>query len=405
MRATIGRTTDTEATDTEATDTEATGIYDRRVRNDPYVIDVPDAVLDDLRARIRNTRWPQPAPGAPWSQGTDLAYLRDLLAYWADGFDWRARERELNGYDHRMVEVDGAPVHVVHHRAPGGGRPALVLTHGWPSTFLELLPLVDRLGDAYDLVVPSLPGYAFSPRPPRVGVDRAYVARLWHRLMRGLGYDRYGAAGGDFGAGVATHMALQQPDRVIGIHLSTPEMEPYTGPGAPPPTAEEQAYLDDVARWDVTERGYSAIQSTRPQTLGYGLTDSPAGLAAWVLEKWRLWSDSGGDLDRRFGRDFLLAMLTIWWATGSITTSTRDYFDNRWRDAPEIGPDDFVRVPTAMAVFDHAFAYEGTVPRTWYERLYAVRRWTAFPRGGHFAAAEEPDRLADDIRAFFRELS
>ena len=234
----------------------------------------------------------------------------------------------------------------------------LVLTHGWPSTFVELLPLVDRLGDRFDLVVPSLPGYAFSQRPPRTGVDRAFVARLWHQLMQGLGYERYGAYGGDFGAGVATHMALSQPDRMIGIHLSTAEMWPYTGPGAPPLSMEEQAYVDHVARWDETERGYSAVQSTRPQTLGYGLNDSPAGLAAWVLDKWRSWSDSGGDLDARFGRDALLTMLTVWWATGSITSSMRDYYDNRWHGTP-IGATDFVAVPTAMAVFANEFVPEG----------------------------------------------
>ena len=238
------------------------------------------------------------------------------------------------------------------------GRVPLVLTHGWPSTFVELLSLVDRLGDRFDLVVPSLPGYAFSQRPPHAGVDRAFVARLWHRLMQGLGYERYGAHGGDFGAGVATYMALSQPDRVIGIHLSTPEMWPYTGPGAPPLSLEEQAYVDHVARWEETERGYSAVQSTRPQTLGYGLNDSPAGLAAWVLDKWRSWSDSGGDLDARFGRDALLTMLTIWWATGSITSSMRDYYDNRWHGTP-IGPSDFVAVPTAMAVFANEFVPEG----------------------------------------------
>jgi pimeloyl-ACP methyl ester carboxylesterase len=369
------------------------------VRIDPFTVHVPDAELDDLRERITRTRWPQPAPGAPWSQGVELDYLRDLLAYWADGFDWRARECELNRYQHRVAEVDGVQIHFVHHRAPGGGTP-LILTHGWPSTFAELLGLVDRLGDRFDLVVPSLPGYAFSRRPPRVGVDRRYVAGLWHQLMQGLGYERYGAHGGDFGAGVTTYMALLQPARMIGIHLSTLEMWPYTGPGAPALTAQEQAYVDHVARWEQTERGYSAVQSTRPQTLGYALTDSPAGLAAWVLDKWRSWSDSGGDLDATFGRDALLTMLTIWWATGSITTSMRDYYDNRWH-SKQIGPGDRVPVPTAMALFANEFVPEGAPPRSWYERLYEVRRWTAFPRGGHFAAAEQPDLLAGDIAAFF----
>lgn len=365
----------------------------------PFAVAVPDEVLDDLRDRIRRTRWPDPAPGQPWSQGVDLDYLRDLLAYWADGYDWREHERRLNRFEHRMAEVDGVRLHFVHHRGSGDGPP-LVLTHGWPSTFVELLGLIDRLGDRFDLVVPSLPGYAFSQRPAQVGVDRAYVARLWHGLMQGLGYERYGAHGGDFGAGVATHMALADPDRMVGIHLSTFEMWPYTGPGSPPLSPEEQAYVDHVARWDETERGYSAVQSTRPQTLGYALNDSPAGLAAWVVDKWRSWSDSAGDLDARFGRDALLTMLTLWWVSGSITTSMRDYVDNRWHTAP-LGPADVVQVPTAMAVFAHEFVPEGKPPRSWYERLYRIERWTEFPRGGHFAAAEEPDLLAGDIAAFF----
>jgi pimeloyl-ACP methyl ester carboxylesterase len=367
------------------------------MRTQPYAIEVPDAVLDDLVERIRRTRWPDPAPGEPWSQGTDLGYLRDLLAYWSDGFDWRSQERRLNRYEHRTADVDGVRIHFVHHRS--GGTP-LVLTHGWPSTFVELLPLVDRLGDRFDLVVPALPGYPFSERPPRAGVDRAYVARLWHQLMQGLGYERYGAHGGDFGAGVATYMALAQPHRMLGIHLSTAELAPYTGPGTPSLTPAEQSYVDHLDRWDATERGYSAVQSTRPQTLGYGLTDSPAGLAAWILEKWRSWSDSGGDLDTRFGRDFLLTMLTVWWASGSITSSMRDYYDNRWHAAP-IGPDLYADVPTAMAVFANEFVPEGEPPRSWYERLYRIERWTVFPRGGHFAAAEEPDLLATGIAAFF----
>lgn len=365
----------------------------------PFRIHVDDDVLDDLDRRLRAARWPDPAPGEPWSQGTDLDYLRALAAYWLDGFDWRREEARLNGYEQFVAEVDGVEIHYVHARS---GKPPLVLTHGWPSTFAEMLPLVDRLRDDFDLVVPSLPGYAFSSRPPHVGVDRTFTAGLWHRLMQGLGYSSYGACGGDFGAGVATAMALTEPDRMTGIHLSTPEVSPYLGPGSAPLTAEERAYLDHVARWDETERGYSAIQSTRPQTLGYALNDSPVGLAAWLVEKWRAWSDSGGDVDAHLGRDHLLTTITLYWATGSITSSMRDYVDNRFHGRP-IGPDDHVRVPTAMAVFAHEFVPEGEPPRSLMERLYDVTRWTVFPRGGHFAAAEEPDLLADDIRAHFRE--
>jgi pimeloyl-ACP methyl ester carboxylesterase len=363
----------------------------------PFDIHVEERVLDDLRRRLRDTRWPDPAPGAPWEQGTDLDYLRDLVHYWIEEFDWRAQEARLNSYEQFMSEVDGVRVHLAHRRS---GKPPLVLTHGWPSTFAEMLPLVDRLADDFDLVVPSLPGYGFSSRPAQVGVDRFRVARLWHGLMQGLGYERYGATGGDFGAGVATSMALTEPDRITGIHLSTSELTPYLGPGSPALTRDEQAYVDHVARWDETERGYSAIQSTRPQTLGYGLTDSPVGLAAWLVEKWRAWSDSGGDLDAHIGRDALLTTITLYWVTGSITSSMRDYYDNRWHGSG-IGPADRVRVPTAIAVFANEFVPEGVPPRSYYERLYDIHRWSVFPRGGHFAAAEVPDLLAADIRAFF----
>jgi pimeloyl-ACP methyl ester carboxylesterase len=366
----------------------------------PFEVHVAQPVLDDLRSRLLATRWPDPAPGPAWSQGTDLDYLRALTAYWLDGFDWRAQERRLNAYDHFVADVDGVRLHFVHQRS---GKPPLVVTHGWPSTFTEMLPLVDRLADHFDLVVPSLPGYAFSARPAQAGVDRVFVARLWHRLMQGLGYDRYGACGGDFGAGVATYLGLAVPERLAGIHLSTPEVTPYLGPGSAPLTPAEQAYLEHVRRWDETERGYSAIQSTRPQTLGYALTDSPVGLAAWLVEKWRSWSDNDGDVDAHIGRDALLTTVTLYWATGSITSSMRDYYDNRWH-LPPIGPDDRVRTPTAMAVFGHELVPEGEPPRELFERLYDIRRWTVFDRGGHFAASEVPDLLAADVRAHFEDV-
>ena len=376
----------------------------------PFTVAVPDQVLSDLRARIRNTRWPDRAPGSAWEQGTDLGYLERLLEYWADGFDWRAQERELNRFGHFRAEIDGVAIHFVHERARHGRGVPLILTHGWPSAFIELLPLVPLLtdpaahgidGSAFDLVIPSLPGYGFSDRPARVNYRS--IAALWHRLMRGLGYERYGAGGGDYGAGVAALMALDDPQPMIGLHLSNLELSPYTGEGSRPLSAAERAYLEQRQRWDESERGYSAIQSTKPQTLAYGLSDSPAGLAAWILEKWRSWTDSGGDLESRFSRDFLLTLATLYWVTETIGTSIRDYFDNRWQGVV-LGARDFVQIPTAIANFAKQFIFEGDPPREWAERLYDVRQWTPMPRGGHFAPAEEPELLARDIATFFAGL-
>lgn len=381
------------------------------LRVEPFSIRVEEEVLSDLRARIRNTRWPDRAPGAAWEQGTDLEYLRRVLADWADTFDWRAQERKLNAFDQFRAELDGVRIHFVHERARRGPGIPLILTHGWPSTFVELLPLVPFLTDpeahgidssAFDVVIPSLPGYGFSERPARTGVTTRYTAGLWHSLMRGLGYERYGAQGGDFGAGVATLMALDDPKPMLGLHLSNLEIPPYTGPGSRPLSEAEREYLAQHQRWSDAERGYSAIQSTKPQTLGYGLNDSPAGLAAWVLEKWRSWTDCRGDPDGRFSRDFLLTTVMLYWVTETITPSIRDYFDNRWFGIT-VGPDDFVEVPTAIAVFANHFVPEGAPPREWAERLYNVRKWSTMPSGGHFAPAEEPERLARDIAAFFAE--
>lgn len=378
----------------------------------PFSIRVPDQVLSDLRTRIRNTRWPDRAPGTAWAQGTDLTFLQQLLGYWANDFDWRAQERKLNGFRHFRAEIDDIHIHFVHQPAREGNGIPLILTHGWPSSFLELLPLVPLLTDpkahgiaapGFDLVIPSLPGYGFSGRPAEANYRT--VARLWHRLMHGLGYERYGAGGGDFGSGVTTLMAIENPAPLIGIHLTTMEADlwPPTGEGTRPLSDAETAYLAQVRRWEEAERGYSAIQSTRPQTLGYGLNDSPAGLAAWILEKWRAWGDSHGDLEARFSRDFLLTMLTLYWVTETITPSMRDYFDNRWQGA-DVQPGTRVGVPVGVANFDHNFVSEGTLPREWAERLYDVRRWTSMPSGGHFAAAEEPELLARDIASFFAEI-
>ena len=378
---------------------------------EPFTIAVPGEVLDDLRTRIRATRFPDASPADAWEQGVDLAYLQGLLAYWADGFDWRARERALNGFAHFHATIDGTRIHFVHERARSGAGLPLVLTHGWPSSFIEMLGLVPLLtdpaahgldGPAFDVVIPSLPGYGFSERPGRTGVNYRYVAGLWHKLMQGLGYSRYGAHGTDFGSGVSALMALDDPASVTGIHLTNLDIWPLFAHDAL--SEAERDYVDYNTNWWLRERGYKEIQATKPQTLGYALSDSPAGLAAWIVEKWRTWADSHGDPDARFGRDFLLTLLTIYWATNSITPSIRDYYDNRYHPA-ELSPADFITVPTAIAGFTNEFSREGVAPREFVERLSNVTRWTPMPRGGHFAAAEEPELVARDIAAFFGSLT
>ncbi|ASO18724.1 pimeloyl-ACP methyl ester carboxylesterase [Actinoalloteichus hoggarensis] len=377
----------------------------------PLDIAVPAEELDDLRQRLRRTRWPSNSPGPAWSQGTDADYLRGLVGYWADGFDWRARERELNRLDHFQVDLDGVPIHFVHQRAARGDGVPLILTHGWPSTFTEFLPLIPLLtdpdahgidGPAFDVVIPSLPGYGFSGRPARRHTMRD-TSRWWHRLMTGLGYSRYGAHGGDLGSGVSTFLAMDHPDSLLGLHLSNLEFAPDLGPGSPPLSAAEAAYVAAERNWEQDEGGYHLLLSTKPQTAAFGLADSPSALAAWIVEKWRTWSDSGGDLDSRFSRDFLLTMATLFWI-GDAGSPLRDYHDNREIHLA-LSHEERIRVPTAVGLFDNEFVDCGSPPRTWAERLYDVRRWTVMPRGGHFAAVEEPESLARDIIEFFRSLT
>ncbi len=355
---------------------------------EPFRIDVPDAVLEDLRSRLRNARWPDEIPGIGWEQGTDLAWLKRLTTYWAEGFDWRAWERRLNALE--QFRWNG--IHFVRQRAASGHGMPLLLTHGWPGSFLDYVDTLPLLTE-FDVVVPSLPGYGFSPRPREVGVNYRYVAERWHQLMTALGHGRYGAGGGDFGAGVSTFLALDHPDAVIGLHLTTPELTPDVDEAAL--SDAERAYLEVRSGWDLAERGYSLIQGTKPQTVGYGLNDSPVGLAAYVGEKWHSWSDvTPSD-------DHLCATLTLYWVTQTITSSMRDYWDNR--RFPLIPS--YVKTPTAFGVFANETIPEGEPPRSFMERLYNIQRWAVFPRGGHFASVEEPAAVAGDLTAFFEGLA
>ena len=376
----------------------------------PFAIKVSDEELADLRTRLGRMRWPDELPGAGWDYGTNLSYLKELVAYWRTEFDWRVQERLLNALPHFRTTIDGQGIHFIQVRSTARGAIPIILTHGWPSTFFELLNLVPLLtnptscgaepADAFDVVIPSLPGFGFSDPPRRRGFTSMDTAELWMKLMTGvLGYDRFAAHGGDVGAGVTSRLGLRFPERLIGLHL-TAVLRPEIGADDPPLTEAERAYVQLNDRWEYDENGYGHQQGTRPQTLAYGLNDSPVGLAAWIVEKYRAWSDCGGEVEWRFTRDQLLTNITMYWMTQTINSSMRHYYEQRHAPSP-FPRGTRVRVPTGVCLTVEPV---DRAPREWAERTYDIRRYTLMPRGGHFAAMEEPELLAEDIRAFFRPL-
>lgn len=379
----------------------------------PISIRVPSRVLRDLRARLARVRWPHGVVDAPWADGTDTTFLRALVEYWCKEYDWRAQEREINRLPHFQADVGGTPVHFVHIRGHGAGATPLLLCHGWPSSFLEyrkIIPLLagdpvhgNGLDRAYDLVIPSLPGYGFSEAPRTPGVHVGTIAHLYDRLMTDvLGYDRYAAHGSDIGAGVVSWLGLDVPHHLYGVHLTSvtgSAMIRDVASPSPPLSDAERRFLGDVAQWAELEGGYSHVQRTKPRTLAYALNDSPVGLAAWIVEKYRAWSDCNGDVTRRFTFDELLTTIMIYWVTGGIGPSMRLYYEGRLHPR-RLAPGERVEVPCGVALFPHDLARP---PREWGERAYHVTRWTEMPRGGHFPAHEEPALLADDIREFLRD--
>ena len=374
----------------------------------PFRVEVPDATLTDLRDRLGRTRFATPSDATPWAAGADPGYLRSLVDHWAEGFDWRAAEARLNRLPHFLADVAGQRVHFVRVRA-ASGAPALplVLTHGWPSSFVEMLPLVPPLtdparhggdpADAFDVVIPSLPGFLFSEPPPDRPWTRDATADTWHALMTDvLGYPRYGAFGGDIGAGVTSWLGARHPGHVAGVHVIHPSAPADLDD--PPLTHEERAWTAALEAYDAGEGGYSAVMSTRPDTVAAALLDSPAGLAAWIVEKYRAWSDCGGDLERRWSREDVLTVLTLYWATGTIGSSFRQYYD--WPHTP---PRPVVTVPAAVTLSAEPLFRD--LPRSLAERTYAdLRQWRGPTAGGHFMAMEEPELVARDLRDFFRDL-
>jgi pimeloyl-ACP methyl ester carboxylesterase len=364
-----------------------------------FVLPYSEAAVDDLRERLERTRWPDEIPGAAWERGVDLNYLREICSYWREKFDWKAQIEKLSAWEHYRYASSDVRIHFLHARGKGARRTPLILTHGWPGSFLEMLKIIPLLTDAgFDVVAPSLPGFGFSDRPTRPGMNTFRIAELWTGLMQELAYPRFVAQGGDFGAGVTTILGLKHADRVAGIHLN------YI-PGSYRPAVEagtvlapvEQSFLADLDRWYSEHGAYAHLQRNEPQTPAYALNDSPAGLAAWIIEKFRNWSDCGGDVEKRFSKDELLANVTLYWMTQSIASSFRLY--NETKKAPlQFSPGELVRVPCAIARFPLEAPFP---PREWVARGYNIQRWTEMPRGGHFAAAEEPALLAADIAESF----
>jgi microsomal epoxide hydrolase len=368
-------------------------------------IDVPDAVLRDLRDRLNRTRWPDELPGQPGRWGIRLSYLQELCASWANDYDWRKTEVRINAYPNFLTEIDGQQVHFMWIKSPEPNRIPLLMTHGWPGSVVEFLDVIDPLvhpsahGAAgaigFDLVIPSLPGYGWSGPTSDDGWDMGRIARAWKTLMSEIGYSRYGVQGGDWGAMVSARLALIDRDAMIGLHLNlalVPRVEGAID-------EREREDLADVVDFVKNGSAYQVIQGRSPQTLAYGLSDSPSGLAGWIIEKFDRWTDNDGDLEHAIARDRLLDNLTVYWVTNTINSSMRLYAESQRAN-------DFgvlrtrVEVPTALALFPkEMFRY----PRSWLEQAFNLVRYTRMPRGGHFAAMEEPDLFVADVRAFFRD--
>ena len=380
----------------------------------PYRVEIPEAVVDDLRERLAQTRWSDEIPGSGWDYGTNLAYLKELVEHWRTTFNWRAQEALINSFANYRTTVDGLGIHFIHQPGQGPNPLPIILTHGWPGSFFEMYKMIPLLtdpgahgadpNDSFHVVVPSMPGYGFSDRPAQRGLAVHKVADLWSELMTaGLGYQRFAAHGGDWGASVTARLGYGYPEQLVGIHVTSvagSAPSPHLAPGARPLSEAERSLLEQREQWRHAEGGYGHIQGTKPQTLSYGLNDSPAGLAAWIVEKYRTWSDCDGDVERRFTKDELLTTITIYWVTQTIGSSTRLYYESQ-HDPWSIPAGESIRVPCAVASFPKEISRP---PREWAERSFNLQRWTEMPAGGHFAALEEPQVLAQDIREFFRPL-
>ena len=370
----------------------------------PFTVEIGDEQLADLSDRLRRTRWPEAEVVDDWSQGVPLRYLQDLCAHWADGYDWRAREARINAFAQFKTSIDSLGIHFLHVRSPEPGALPLVLTHGWPGSIVEFLDVIGPLSDpaahggdpadAFHVVCPSLPGYGFSDKPATTGWGIEHIADAWAQLMARLGYDRYGAQGGDWGASVTTNIALADPTHVAGIHLNMVSARPNPDDMADL-TESEQAGLASLKYYQDWDSGYSKEQSTRPQTVGYSLVDSPAGQCGWILEKFWSWSDTNGDPVGALGADRILDNVMLYWLTATAASSGRLYWESFRRLRSGV-----VEVPSGMSIFPKEIFRPS---RRWAERTFTdIRQWHELTVGGHFAAFEQPDTFVDEVRSFFR---
>ena len=376
---------------------------------EPFRVDVPQATLDDLHDRLGRARFPEQLPDAGWDYGTELGYLRELIDYWRDSYDWRAREARLNALEHFTTEIDGANVHFIHARSPEPDALPLVITHGWPGSIVEFLDVIGPLSDpkahggdaadAFHVVAPSLPGYAFSGPTREPGWHPGRVARAWAALMAGVGYERYVAQGGDWGSFVTQQIAIADPEHCIGIHVNFLPTIPMTEDH----TDEEKRFLAEMAAYNDEDSGYYKEQSTKPQTIGYALDDSPVGLAAWILEKFHTWTDPAGELDDSLTKDPLIDNLMLYWVSSTAHSAARMYyeFDKALRSgAMDLGST--IQVPVGYAQYPNEIM---KTTKRWADALYPnIVHFQAMRRGGHFAAMEVPDLFVDDVRAWARNF-
>ena len=370
-----------------------------------FKINIPQSELDDLNDRIKKVRWPDEIKNSDWKYGTSLSYIKELAYYWLEEFDWRIIEKEINSFPNFIADVDGNQIHFLHIKSNKKNAIPIVITHGWPGSFLEMLKIIPYLTESeespFDLVIPSIIGFGFSKKPTENGSDYGFNAELWHKLMLKLGYNKYGVQGGDIGAGISIKIAQKYPENIIGLHLN------YISDSYKPYSEENENINTHIVKfqkatqmWNEREGAYASLHSTKPLSLAYGLNDSPIGLCGWIIEKFNAWSDNNGDIENSFTKQELLANVTLYWLTQTIHSSIRMYHEIS--NSPlKFGKDDFVKTPVGFAKFPKEIP---TPPRDYIEKGFNVVHWTEMPKGGHFPALEQPKLLADDIIRFFEKL-